>query len=116
MLNRNDSYAMTVGPTPVFNCEVVPCLRARDYKDPPLVFVSGVDLYNQTVTGDVAKTLNSISSDADHVPCVVQQRAMFWNGDDVVGCLTANNANGGQRMPDKDNFGCILVEVERACV
>ena len=116
MLNKSESYAMTVGPTPVYGYEVVPCLRARDYKDPPLVFLSGVDLYNQTVTGDVAKTLNSISSDADHVPCVVQQRAMFWNGDDVVGCLTANNANGGQRMPDKDNFGCILVEVERACV
>ena len=31
----------------------------------------GVDLYNQCVTGKVAKTLNSIKSDADHVPCVL---------------------------------------------
>lgn len=31
----------------------------------------GVDLYNQCVTGGVAKTLNSVKSDADHVPCVL---------------------------------------------
>lgn len=31
----------------------------------------GVDLYNQTTTGGVAKTLNSVKSDADHVPCVI---------------------------------------------
>ena len=30
----------------------------------------GVDVYNQTTTGDKAKTLTSIKSDADHVPCV----------------------------------------------
>ena len=31
----------------------------------------GADLYNQSVTGDKSKTLNSIRSDSDHVPCVV---------------------------------------------
>lgn len=31
----------------------------------------GIDLYNQSVTGKVAKTLNAIKSDADHVPCVI---------------------------------------------
>lgn len=31
----------------------------------------GVDFYNQSVTGKVAKTLNAIKSDADHVPCVI---------------------------------------------
>lgn len=31
----------------------------------------GVDLYNQCLTGKVAKTLNAIKSDADHVPCVI---------------------------------------------
>ncbi len=30
----------------------------------------GVDVYNQTTTGDKAKTLTGIKSDADHVPCV----------------------------------------------
>lgn len=33
----------------------------------------GIDLYNQAVTGNVSKTLNSIRSDSDHVPCVAQK-------------------------------------------
>ena len=31
----------------------------------------GVDLYNQTTTGGVAKTLSNRATDADHVPCVI---------------------------------------------
>lgn len=34
----------------------------------------------------------------------------FWNGEEVCSTLTANNAGGAQRMPDKDNFNCVLVE------
>ena len=70
-----------MGPTPTCVCEAVPCLRARDYKDPQLVFIP-------------------------------KTRAVFWGGSEVVGTLTVNNANGAQRMPDKANFGCILVEVD----
>lgn len=33
--------------------------------------VMGVDLYNQSITGTVAKTLNAIQTDADHIPCVI---------------------------------------------
>ena len=32
----------------------------------------------------------------------------YWNGEQVCGTLTANNAGGAQRMPDKDNFNCII--------
>ena len=35
------------------------------------IAVVGIDLYNQCTTGAVSKTLNSIASDADHVPCVL---------------------------------------------
>ena len=31
----------------------------------------GIDLYNQAMTGGVAKTLNAIKSDADHIPVVL---------------------------------------------
>ena len=31
-----------------------------------------------------------------------------WDGTQVTGTLTAKNAGGNQRMPDKDNFNCIL--------
>ena len=37
----------------------------------PVTDAVGVDAYNQTVTGDKAKTLNSAATDADHVPCTV---------------------------------------------
>lgn len=36
-----------------------------------IAIVQGVDVYNQALTGDKAKTLNSAASDADHIPCVV---------------------------------------------
>ncbi|OQB13567.1 MAG: putative BsuMI modification methylase subunit YdiP [Firmicutes bacterium ADurb.Bin193] len=31
-----------------------------------------------------------------------------WDGSDVSPTLTANNAGGNQRMPDKDNFNCVV--------
>lgn len=31
-----------------------------------------------------------------------------WNGEQVAPTLTANNAGGNQRMPDKDNFNCVM--------
>lgn len=31
----------------------------------------GVDLYNQTTTGEISKTLNAIRSDSDHTPVVI---------------------------------------------
>ena len=32
----------------------------------------------------------------------------FWDGTQTASTLTANNANGGQRMPDKVNFNCVV--------
>ncbi len=32
----------------------------------------------------------------------------YWDGTQTVGTLAANNAGGSQRMPDKDNFNCIV--------
>lgn len=34
----------------------------------------------------------------------------YWDGGQTAGTLTANNAGGNQRMPDKDNFNCIIEE------
>lgn len=33
-----------------------------------------------------------------------------WDGTQISPTLTKNNANGGQRMPDKDNFNCVIGE------
>ena len=35
---------------------------------------------------------------------------MNWDGTQISPTLTKNNANGGQRMPDKDNFNCVIGE------
>ena len=49
-----------------------PTLRAEMHGNVPCVMDAvGVDVYNQSLTGDKAKTLNSAASDADHVPCAV---------------------------------------------
>ena len=32
----------------------------------------------------------------------------YWDGGQIAGTLTANNAGGNQRMPDKDNFNCVI--------
>ena len=34
----------------------------------------------------------------------------YWDGGQVLGTLTANNAGGSQRMPDKENFNCVIQE------
>jgi len=36
---------------------------------------TGLDVYNQSLTGDVSKSLTSISTDSDHTPCVMAQQA-----------------------------------------
>lgn len=33
--------------------------------------VIGVDLYNQSVTGEVSKPMTAIATDSDHIPCVL---------------------------------------------
>lgn len=40
---------------------------------------------------------------------VQEMNGCNWDGEQVVGTLTAHNANGAQRMPDKDNFMCVIV-------
>ena len=36
----------------------------------------------------------------------------YWDGSQVTGTLTANNAGGNQRMPDKENFNCVIASVD----
>ena len=52
-----------------------PTIRAQMGGHPPCVMIpmsaEGLDAYNQSLTGDKAKTLNSAASDADHIPCTV---------------------------------------------
>lgn len=69
--------------------------------------VSGLDCYNQCLSGDVSMTVTSKRSDPHHVPCAVQSvKSTFWNGKDVAETLTAKGAN--DRMPDKNILPCVI--------
>lgn len=51
----------------------------------------------------------SMGEGGGYVPMVVSKQN--WDGSQVSPTLTANNANGGQRMPDKDNFNAVITYV-----
>lgn len=56
--------------------------------------VSGLDCYNQCLSGDVSMTVTSKRSDPHHVPCAVQSvKSTFWNGRDIAATLTTAYAD-----------------------
>lgn len=50
---------------------ICPTILSDSHGTPHTVACIGVDLYNQTLTGGVSKTLNNRATDSDHVPCVL---------------------------------------------
>lgn len=68
--------------------------------------VYGVDVYNQALTCDKAKTLNSAASDADHVPCAVYSvenhpadSRVSIDDSGKVQTLTSRMGTGGGNVP-----------------
>ena len=58
--------------------------------------MTGVDLYNQDITGSVAKTLTSARSDVQHIPCVLIENS---SGGGIAGTLDSNYYKGcGERQ------------------
>lgn len=65
---KPDGKVGTAGKGPLIQTEVSATLGVS--QDQTLFVPIGFDVYNQAVTGNVSKTLNSIRDDADHVPVV----------------------------------------------
>jgi DNA (cytosine-5)-methyltransferase 1 len=63
------------------------------------------DAFNQADTSDLSKT---VASRNDQDTCSLVS-GCWWNGEDIAGTLTKMNANGAQRMPNKDNLGAVLM-------
>ena len=66
----------------------------------------GIDAYNQSLTGDKAKTLNSAASDADHIPCTVYSvenhpadSRVNLDESGKVQTLTSRMGTGGGNVP-----------------
>ena len=87
-----------------------PTIRAQMGGHPPVVMipesVEGLDAYNQALTGDKAKTLNSAASDADHIPCAVYSvenhpadSRVNLDESGKVQTLTSRMGTGGGNVP-----------------
>ena len=64
-------------------------------------------------TNGISTTLTaSMGMGGGYVPMVTQPVGEYWDGTQVCGTLTANNAGGNQRMPDKENFNCVVQKVD----
>ena len=60
-----------------------------------------------TELGDVCNTASaSWGAGGNNMPYVMEQSS--WDGSQTAPTLTANNAGGNQRMPDKDNFNAVI--------
>ena len=100
--------------------EVAGTLKARDYKGvgrqdslgSAVCLAYGMDRasFNQ---GQNAKYDFSIIPEQQPTMTARGPGAVcYWDGSQTCGTLTANNAGGNQRMPDKENFNCVLEERE----
>ena len=59
-----------------------------------------------TITGDHQNRVT------DYTSVVMESVSQYWDGTQCAGTLTANNAGGNQRMPDKENFNCVVQKVD----
>ena len=72
--------------------------------------LTGVDRHAVAYCTDVGW----LNSEADTSPTLLARMhkdphlVSYWDGGQTVGTLTANNAGGNQRMPDKENFNCVI--------
>ena len=83
-------------------------LRAESHH-PPLIFESHAQDARYNGPLDVAPTVShTYGAGGNNQPLVTK----YWDGGEVAGTLTANNAGGRQRMPDKDNFNAVVTTVD----
>lgn len=74
-------------------------LVESDYKDPPIV-MSDV---HATLSHEDGVGGGTLSNDEES-----GAEFCYWNGQQTADTLTRSNADGSQRMPDKDNFNGII--------
>lgn len=71
------------------------------------------EVYDARGNGD-GKTVPTLTGDhqnriTDYTAVVLgEDKGCSWDGGQISPTLTANNANGAQRMPDKENFNAVL--------
>ena len=89
--------------------ETYPTLRAGVV--PATVYENHSQDTRYTGPVDTAPTVSATyGMGGNNQPFVVsgEQPSCNWDGDQVAPTLTAHNAGGNQRMPDKNHFNCVL--------
>ena len=68
--------------------------------------------FNPTASRDAGDyILEGVANPLINGTCPGHKSAVcYWDGGQVTGTLTANNAGGNQRMPDKENFNCVITK------
>lgn len=108
--DRHAVYSMTTGAFTQVNEEKVPTLMARDYKGVNVVAqpVYAIDRETFNCGQNFARNLGITENGVASTLNAQGPSAVAWNGDSVSPTLTANNAGGNQRMPDKGNFTSVV--------
>ena len=108
--DRHAVYAMTTGEFMQVNIEKAPTLAARDYKDPNVVSQPCYSIDRETFNcgKNFARNLGIKEDGVASTLNAQGPSAVAWNGENVSPTLTANNAGGNQRMPDKGNFTSVV--------
>jgi len=99
-----DGYNQTIDK------EIAQPLRAADGGDStPKVIAEVYDAsrrHNYEPFGNVCETVQAhYGTGGGNTPMVVSSN---WDGSQIAPTLTANNAGGNQRMPDKENFNAVI--------
>jgi DNA (cytosine-5)-methyltransferase 1 len=66
----------------------------------------------ESLSGDLATGRKKRKGSAGKTEASVGASSEWWDGSQTAATLTKQNANGAQRMPDKDNFGAVLTRAE----
>lgn len=108
--DRHAVYSMTTGSFMQINKEKSPTLASRDYKDPSVITepIYAIDRETFNCGQNFARNLGIAENGVASTLNAQGPSAVAWNGDSVSPTLTANNASGNQRMPDKGNFNSVV--------
>lgn len=108
--DRHAVFSMTTGEFMQVNEETAPTLCSRDYKDLSIVTEPCYSIDRETFNcgKNFARNLG-IKEDGVAATLNAQgPSAVAWDGENVSPTLTAKNAGGNQRMPDKGNFTSVV--------
>ena len=103
--------------------DIAPTLCTTHYGEPAVVY-SAVGFepgilkresgeQDSRVSEEVSPTLRANMGDNQTaVAYEVERMWKNWDGGEISPTLSASNASGRQRMPDKENFNCVMEDVE----